>query len=231
MERISKDLQPNPFDALFAVSGMALHASEAALFPKPEKGARHIVSALKDKYDQKIKGYLGEDNLKYEIPLPLATPSEYHARIKSWNIQILLDNVSDIAHNDLLPQTSRERELWDSFIMMKWRLCIVPFTLAFPVTYITCRNIRSRLKTQKGRGFPLMLSLSLVELWYDAYFPAYELLNETLSSRTPLGDAARADWQRLQPLNISYQDRICYFFYRLFGYAYNGHGFGGSVQI
>ena len=231
MDRALTDLQPTAFDGLFGVSEIVQHLTTTATSDAPKLPARYVNHSLNDEYSDQIKGYLGEDGMKYEIELPLASPSEYHCRVKAWNIQIVLDNVADMANNDLLPRTEREKELWENYSQMKMRLFAMPFAVSFPVMYIGCRQIQSRLRVHKGRSLPIWLALGFAEQWYENKFPAYMLLNEALSARTALGDAARADWQRMQPVTVSYRDRFWYRYSRFLGQSYNGYQFGGTPDV
>ncbi|KNH09405.1 hypothetical protein XU18_0090 [Perkinsela sp. CCAP 1560/4] len=228
MEDIGKSLQPSLFDGIFVLSGAIQDVTDAIIKETPTKPAR-LAKVTEDPYNAELQGYSGEDGMKYEIPLSKVTPSEFHCRKKFYNIHIVLDNISDIANNELLPQTAREKKLWSNYPMMKVQLFVMPFCCCFPVVYMTCRQLQARLRFLKGRAYPLMLSMCFAEQWYERTYPSYTLLNEALTARSALGDAARADWQRLQPLNITYRQRVWYLFSRLTGASVTGYEFGSVV--
>mmetsp|Transcript_40180 Transcript_40180/g.63575 ORF Transcript_40180/g.63575 Transcript_40180/m.63575 type:complete len:230 (+) Transcript_40180:1323-2012(+) len=229
MENFGKTLNPTIFDGIFSISSAFQDVADHVIKDTPRRPAR-IVKSADDPFSKKLQGYIGEEGIKYQIPLSDVTPSELHCRRKFYHIQILLDNMADIANNELLPLTKREKLLWTSYPMMKIQLFAVPFCLSYPVAYIVCRQLQARVKILKSRAYPLMISIGIAEQWYERNFPSYDLLNEALIARTPLGDAARADWQRLQPLHMTYRQRFWYLFSRITGSLETGYEFGAVVD-
>ena len=55
-------------------------------------------------------------------------------------------------------------------------------------------------------------------------------LSKALAQKTPLGDAARADWQRLQPLDITYVSFIIYNWKLFLGSPMEEFAFGGDAR-
>ena len=222
---------PKIHDILSLVTDAAQDVTEGLLWSSPKLPARPAHSHThEDTYDISLRGYPGEDGIVYEIPLPAATPSEFHCRRRAHNIHVLLDNVCDLSRYDLLPQTPRERAFWDAYPWQKTQLFITPFLTSLPPCYLLLRVAQSRLRTYRHGAWAIPFAALIAEQWYERYFPHYALLSEALSARTPLGDAARAEWQRLQPVAIPSLDWTVYRIYRWLGMQREGFEFGGKLE-
>jgi len=189
-----------------------------ALFEGVSRNASRAASAQssrEDEYDPVTRGWLGEQGLRYRVPL-MTVPSSTHCRYKQRNIQILLNNVRELCVSDHLPCTQDEKHFWTSYRFLRYQLFLVPFCSCVTVTYTAAKLLFHRLPHQvRGRSFPIAFSLAFAEQWAEHTFPAHDLLESAMQARTPLGDAARAEWLRLQPISIP-ASRWLYYKYRRF---------------
>lgn len=186
-------------------------------------------TSLRDEYDPNTRSWLGEHGMKYKVPL-ITVPSSSHCRLKQRNIQILMQNVRELCVNDQLPSTKEERQFWASYRFLRYQLFILPFTCCLSVSYIAARMAFSHLPLYlKGRTFPIVLSLIVAEQAQDAAFPAEDLLRTAMQARTPLGDAARAEWLRLQPISVHQSVWVKYKFSLWMRDPLEGFEFGGDI--
>eukprot|EP00759_Apiculatamorpha_spiralis_P025370 PhF_6_TR28345/c0_g1_i1/m.42027 len=220
---------PHFNDLLYAGSDFVSRVIKSIVAPATKEPAAPTKAALgqKDVYDPKVRAYHGEEGMLYRVPLPLYTPSEYTCRARTRNIQILLNNLHDLSTYDMLPQTQKEKEFWQEYPIMKTKLFFTPAFMTFPALYVMGKYIQLHLSpTFKGRAWPLFISLGIAEQYYDIAFPSHTLLVQMLESRTQLGDAARAEWQRLQHYQVSPREWFYYGSFRMLGWTYDGFGFG-----
>lgn len=186
-------------------------------------------SSLDDKYDPKTRSWEGEEGLRYRVPL-MTIPGGNHCKYKMRNIQVLLYNVREMCVNDQLPATAEEKQFWAQYRFLRYQLFWLPFMVCLSVTYIGARVAFNHLPIYlKGRSFPLMVSLVVAEQAQEASFPAEQLLKTAMQARTPLGDAARAEWLRLQPVNIPQSAWLKYRFSQWFKDPSDGFEFGGNI--
>jgi hypothetical protein len=142
----------------------------------------------------------------------------------------LLDNVRRLCVNDLLPCTQEERVFWTKYRFLKYQLFLAPFFMTLPFTYALTKAAFNRLpRILRGRLLAVAMSASFAELWNEATFPAHAFLSSALQARTPLGDAARADWYRLQPYTIPPTVFAAYNFRLFVGNPMEELAFGGNV--
>lgn len=219
---------PGPQDGVFALLGAFSSVFQAAITTKTAFGSA-IPKTSNDFYDPGTQSWAGEQILRYRVPL-LDLPSERHAQSKVRNIRILLDNCRNLCVNDLLPCTSEEKEFWTNYRMLKYQLFLTPFGVCSSLCYITAKLTQKWLPSLfRGRITPIMLGGIIAEQYMEANFPAYELLNHALIAKTPLGDAARAEWQRLQPAHISAAHFAAYQIRNWVRDPIEGFQFGGNV--
>jgi hypothetical protein len=186
-------------------------------------------SSLHDEYDEKTQSWAGEEGLRYRVPLT-TIPGAAHCRRKNHNIQILLYNVRELCVNNQLPATKEEKQFWAQYRFLRYQLFWAPFMCSLSVTYVAARAAFSHLPAYiKGRSFPVMLSLVFAEQMQEVMFPGEELLRTAMQARTPLGDAARAEWLRLQPVTIPQGAWIKYRFSLWFMDPLDGFEFGGNI--
>lgn len=153
-------------------------------------------------YDPETQSWAGDGGMRYRVPL-LDLPSELHTMTKKRNIRILLDNVRHICVNDELPSTPEEKKFWSGYRFLKYQLYFKPFAIALPPIYLGLRSMQARLpRSLRGKVFPIMLTSVVAEQWMDAMYPTHDLLTRAMRAKTPLGDAARAEWQRLSQVHI-----------------------------
>lgn len=180
-------------------------------------------------YDAVSNSWEGTEGLRYRVPL-FPIPSERHAREKVRNIKILMDNCRRICVNDELPATKEEKRFWASYRFMKYQLFFTPLVMVTPPLYLFWRVFHDRIPLWlRGRSVPLMLSLALAEQWAEAVYPGHQLLSTAMRARTPMGDAARAEWARLQPLDIPFHLYTSYQFHHFLGSVPLEYQFGGNL--
>ena len=185
---------------------------------------------LTDTYDEKTSSWVGEEGMRYKVPM-VDLPSEAHSRNKIPNIRIVMDNVRRLCVNDLLPCTEEEKIFWTRYRFLKYQMFFTPFVLSVPFTYAVGKMMFRWLPGPlRGRTFPLMVSATFAEFWQEFTFPAHTFLCRALSARTPLGDAARADWQRLQQFQIPPIVYAAYNFHLFTGHPMEELAFGGDVR-
>lgn len=223
------DHVPGFQDAVLGFMGIFSSVAQAGLDTKRNFGSAAPHRPV-DAYDPGTQSWAGEETLRYRVPL-VDLPSERHARSKIKNIRILLDNVRLICINDQLPSTVQEREFWGSYRMLKYQLFLNPFFASLSVLYVAAKVSQSWLpQMARGRMMPVMLAAIFAEQYQEANFPAYDLLHTALLARTPLGDAARAEWQRLQPVTIPASNFAAYQIRNLIRDPIAGFQFGGNLQ-
>ena len=186
-------------------------------------------TSLKDPYDPVSRSWEGEQGLRYKVPL-MTVPSSSHCRLKQRNVQILMYNVRELCVNDQLPSTKDEKQFWASYRFLRYQLFLVPFSCCLSVSYIAARMAFSHLPLYlKGRSLPVVFSLLFAEQAQEASFPAEDLLRTAMQARTPLGDAARAEWLRVQPVNIHQSAWVKYKFSLWMKDPLDGFEFGGNL--
>ena len=220
---------PTPFSSLLYVSAALtfLFSSGLELTKEFEPATPHDSSAP---YDPGTKSWLGTDGLRYKVPV-MDLPSQYHCHLKSNNIKVLLDNVQECCLKDRLPATAAEKKFWYEYNFLYWKMVLTPFCASFPVLLYGLRGVQPVLpQWAKGRLFPLFISCTIADEYAKYNFPGKELLHKSLVAQTPLGDAARAEWQRLQPINISPMLYLIYSINRTFGIPFQELAFGGETR-
>lgn len=191
--------------------------------------AASATSSLRDEYDPATRSWSGEQGLRYKVPL-MTVPGGSHCRMKMRNIQILMQNIRDLCVNDQLPATREEKQFWASYRFLRYQLFILPFTCCLSVTYIAARMSFNHLPLYlKGRSLPIVFSLLFAEQAQEAAFPAEELLRTAMEARTPLGDAARSEWLRLQPISVHQSVWVKYKFSLWMRDPLEGFEFGGDI--
>lgn len=161
-------------------------------------------------YDPKTYSWEGTGGLRYRVPL-FPIPSERHTRDKVRNVNILMDNCRRLCVQDELPSTPEEKRFWYAYRFIKYELFIAPAVIVTPPLYFFSKIAHDRLPQYlRGRALPLFGGLALAELWANATYPSYQLLSTALRAKTPMGDAARAEWSRLQPISIPYHIYLAY---------------------
>uniref|UniRef100_A0A7S1Q4W7 Uncharacterized protein n=1 Tax=Neobodo designis TaxID=312471 RepID=A0A7S1Q4W7_NEODS len=186
-------------------------------------------SAL-DEYDSGTQSWAGEGGLRYRVPL-VDLPSELHTRSKYRNIRILLDNLRTICLTDQLPCTPEEKEFWGNYRMLKFQLFLNPFAASASTLYVTMKVLQDKIPIMvRGRAVPFLLAGVFAEQYQEANFPAQDLLQSALMARTPLGDAARAEWQRLQPATIPQSYFTMYQLRNIVRDPIPGFQFGGNLH-
>jgi hypothetical protein len=186
-------------------------------------------TSLNDEYDPKTRSWSGENGLRYKVPL-MTVPGSGHCRVKQRNIQVLLQNVRELCVNDQLPATKEEKQFWASYRFLRYQLFMLPFMGSMTVTYMMARAAFNHLPMYlRGRSLPIVFSLLFAEQAQEAAFPAEELLKTAMASRTPLGDAARAEWLRLQPVSIHQSIWVKYKFSLWMRDCLEGFEFGGDI--
>lgn len=182
-----------------------------------------------DEYDAGRRCWVGDGGLTYRVPL-VHSPSDIHARAKARNVRILMDNVRHLCVADLLPSTASEKEFWDNYRWLKYQLFFEPFFGISPIFYFVHRYNRQKLPLLfRTRATPFAFAGIAAEQFMDANFPAQQLLSHALQARTPLGDAARAEWNRLQGVVISPSNFMLYQWHELIGDPLDGFAFGGDI--
>lgn len=180
-------------------------------------------------YDAATHSWQGPEGLRYRVPL-FPIPSERHTREKIRNIKVLMDNCRRICINDELPSTAEERKFWASYRFIKYQLFFAPLVMATPPLYVFWKVFHDRMPIAlKGRSMPLMLGVVMAEQWAEAAYPGHQLLSTAMRAKTPMGDAARAEWARLQPLDIPFHLYTAYQFHHFFNSVPLEYQFGGNL--
>lgn len=180
-------------------------------------------------YDPETRSWAGPNGLRYRVPL-LSVPSERHTREKTRNIKILMDNCRAICVNDELPSTPEERKFWTSYRFMKYQLIMGPFFVVAPPLYIFWKVFHNRMwRALQGRMMPILVSFAVSEQWAEVTYPGHRLLSTALTAKTPMGDAARAEWARLQPIDIPFYLFSAYQFQHFFDNVPKEYKFGGHL--
>lgn len=181
--------------------------------------------------DPAARSWIGEDGLKFRVPL-VQLPSEEHTRTKLRNIRIVLENVRVMCAEDLLPSTEDEKKFWAQYQLLRMKLFLQPFCAMMPITYFAARKVQHRIATRafRGRALPIMFTGMLAEQIAEFTYPHHELLCTALARQTPLGDAARAEWQRMQPVPISMYLYTAWYWSAINGEILPGFAFGGNPR-
>jgi hypothetical protein len=188
------------------------------------------VKEVTDAYDEGTRSWEGEGSLRYRVPMVTMLPSEAHARAKSRNVRILMDNVRELSVNDQLPATADEKQFWASYRFLKYQMFLQPFLYTLVVSYLGAKlAFRFLPGSVRGRVLPFAVAGLVAEQWMDNAYPAHNLLTTALTARTPLGDAARAEWQRLQPVTVSSTSFSLYRWRRFMRDPMPGFAFGGDA--
>ncbi|CCW63310.1 unnamed protein product [Phytomonas sp. EM1] len=184
-----------------------------------------------DAYDPSTRSWAGSGGLRYRVPLD-AIPSERHARSKIRNIKILMDNCRRICMQDELPSTREERSFWASYRFMKYQMFLQPFCIVAPPLYVFSKMFHERLPSIfKGRTVPFVFAIAIADQWAEITYPAHQLLSTALKVKTPMGDAARADWARLQPVDIPLYLYTAYQIHHFFDTIPVEYQFGGNIAL
>eukprot|EP00796_Vickermania_ingenoplastis_P006730 gene6730-4825_t len=180
-------------------------------------------------YDPVTRSWCGKEGLRYRVPLgPI--PSERHTREKVRNIKIMMDSCRRICVEDQLPSTPEERRFWYSYRFMKYQMVLAPACIVVPPLYIFWKMFHDKLpRAVRGRSIPLLLGLGLAEQWAEATYPGHQLLSTALKATTPMGDAARAEWARLQPVDIPFFLYSAYQFHHFLDSVPKEYLFGGDI--
>lgn len=181
-------------------------------------------------YDPKTRSWRGDGGLSYRVPVtPL--PSESHTRYKLRNIKILMDNCRRLCVNDELPATAEEKRFWTLYAYHKQQKMLQAFIWVFPPLYLTLKVAQQKIPPAlRGRIMAVLLSASIAELIAESWFPGHQFLCTALQAKTPMGDLARAEWQRLQPFQIPYQMYAGYQFQSMMGRVHPAYMFGGDLR-
>ena len=221
---------PGIQDFVWTGMGMFFSLFQAGLATsKTSYGSAAPHNAL-DEYDSGTQSWAGEGGLRYRVPL-VDLPGENHTQSKYRNIRILLDNLRVVCVKDQLPCTAEEKEFWGSYRMLKFQLFLNPFCASASVLYVGAKILQDKLPMMvRGRAVPILAAAVFAEQYQEANFPAYDLLQTALMARTPLGDAARAEWQRLQPATITPSYFTMYQIRNLIRDPIPGFLFGGNLH-
>jgi hypothetical protein len=181
-------------------------------------------------YDAATHSYQGDGGLRYRIPL-MDLPSQRISQQRIANVKILLFNCRQLCLRDELPSTPEERCFWAQTKFAALQSIIAPFSIVMPTVYMTMRSLQSRIPVPlQGRTIPITFSLMLSEYIGEYLFPAHQLLSTALNARTPLGDAARAEWQRLKMIHIPFHVYAAFSFNSTFGVDLDHRMlFGGDI--
>ncbi|KAK7194061.1 hypothetical protein NESM_000318800 [Novymonas esmeraldas] len=180
-------------------------------------------------YDPETRSWSGTQGLRYRVPL-FPIPSERHTREKIRNVKLLMDNCRRICVADELPSTAEERKFWTAYRFMQYQLFLSPACIVTPPVYVLFKVFHDKLpRSLRGRTMPILAGLAIAELWSDATYPSHQLLSTALRAKTPMGDAARAEWTRLQPIDIPFFIHSSYQFQKLFNSVPEEYLFGGDL--
>ncbi|AYU83951.1 hypothetical protein, conserved [Leishmania donovani] len=180
-------------------------------------------------YDPDTRSWSGTDGLRYRVPL-FSIPSERHTREKVRNVKILMDNCRHICMSDELPATKEEKRFWASYRFIQYQLFLAPACVVAPPVYVFFKVFHDKLpRFLRGRTMPILTGLAVAEMWAEATYPSHQLLSTALRAKTPMGDAARAEWTRLQPIDIPFYIFSSYQFQQLFNSVPEEYLFGGDL--
>ncbi|CUG05075.1 Hypothetical protein, putative [Bodo saltans] len=180
-------------------------------------------------YNAATRKYEGSEGLTYRVPLH-DLPSERMCKQRIANIKIIMDNVRRMSVNDELPSTAEEKKFWAAYRFVKYQVFIAPFSCILPPVYIFFKVFQGKIPIiWRGRSVPVTLSAMLAEQWAEQSYPAHYLMSTALNQKTPLGDAARAEWQRLHSVNIPFHIYAAYQVQNFFGNAPRELQFGGDA--
>lgn len=222
-------MMPSIVDVMSALSMFATEFFQTILGQSQTNFQSAALSSENGAYDVVLKSYEGAGGLRYRVPLH-DLPSERHCKQRIANIKILMDNIRRMSANDDLPSTPEEKKFWAQYRFVKYQVFLAPFSCILPPVYVMCKVFQTKIPAiWRGRTVPLTVSAALAEQWAEQTYPAHQLLSTALSQKTPLGDAARAEWQRLQPLNIPFHIYTAYQFQHFFGRPPAAAMFGGDM--
>lgn len=180
-------------------------------------------------YNSKTQSWTGKEGLSYRIPLS-SIPSERRSRQKVRSVKLMMDSCRRICTDDLLPCTPEEKKFWYSYRFMKYQMMLSPACVVMPPFYIFWRVCHDKLpRLLRGRTVPIFLGLALAEQWAEATYPGHQFLSKVLSATTPMGDAARAEWERLQNVDIPFHVYTAYKFHHFFNSVPEAYLFGGDI--
>ncbi|ORC90309.1 uncharacterized protein TM35_000081070 [Trypanosoma theileri] len=221
---------PSLFDLASAMTGFVSDFAQVILgSTQTSFKAASLEEDDMGQYDAAARGWKGTGGLHYRVPL-YPIPSERHTRDKTRNIKILMDNCRRLCVEDELPCTKEEKQFWTAYRFMKYQMYLAPTCIIMPPVYIFFRMFQDRMpRPMRGRTIPITLSLALAEQWAEATYPGHQLLSTALKAKTPMGDAARAEWLRLQPVDIPFYIYTAYQFQHFFGNTPMELQFGGDV--
>lgn len=223
---------PSVLDLLSAVSGVVADFIQVVLGQAQTEFAPALLEDIEDpsSYDPVTRSWSGTGGLRYYVPL-FPIPSERHAREKTRNIKILMDNCRRICVEDELPSTQEEKKFWYSYRFMKYQMFLAPLCIVTPPLYIAYKILHHRMpEWSKGRFMPIILGLAIAEQWSEATYPGYKLLSTALKAKTPMGDAARAEWARLQPVDLPFYLYNAYVLQHFFNAVPAEYQFGGDIN-
>ena len=219
------------FDISAMVAGNLFDYFQALLSAThpPMGRAEELVDDPKS-YDPKSRSWLGDGGLRYRVPVT-TLPSESHTRYKMRNIKILMDNIRRLSVNDELPGTPEERRFWTMYGFYKQQMFLSALGMILPPIYLFCKMAHTKLpQVMRGRLPPVVVSLAIAEQVSESWYPGHQFLCTALQAKTPLGDAARADWQRLQPVVITYQAYAGYQFKYMLNKVNKEFMLGGDIK-
>lgn len=221
---------PSLFDV---VSAFSMFTSDVfQMFFRQESNndfQRAAVANENGRYDAVTRRYEGTGGMTYRVPLH-DLPSERMCKQRIANIKVIMDNVRRMSVNDDLPSTPEEKKFWAAYRFVKYQVFIAPFSCILPPVYIFCKVFQNKIPVMwRGRTVPLTVSAMLAEQWAEQSYPAHYLLSTALNQKTPLGDAARAEWQRLQSVSIPFHIYTSYQIQNFFNNAPKELQFGGDA--
>ena len=219
---------PTPIDMLMGLFG-CVSGFIRSVISTPDPQLRAAPVRHTDAYDARRMGWVGEEGLLYRIP-PGDLPSDRHVRDRYFATRILLYNVQQLCNKDLLPATKEEKEFWAAYTGLRIRLLAVPFFSTLPFVYFTLGRLHRLLHPLlRTRMTAVALSLSIADLWNVHAFPGHAWMHRALAARTPLGDAARAEWQRLQSVQLTESMYLIYVASSYIGRPVGEFAFGGDL--
>lgn len=225
-----RDAMPSLFDLSNALTGF-LHDFAQLVLGQTQTSFQVASRVNKDPgvFDRITNSWVGPEGLHYRIPLG-TIPSERHTRQKVRNVKLLLDNCRRICVEDQLPATPEEKRFWYSYRFMKYQMILSPACIVIPPLYVFWKMFHDKLpRMVRGRSVPFFLGLGIAEQWAEATFPGHQLLSRALEATTPMGDAARAEWSRLQPIDIPFFLYSSYQFHHFFNSLPKEYLFGGDI--
>jgi hypothetical protein len=220
---------PGAHEGVFAIASAFTNVMQAMLNTKTNYG-NALPSQAADKYDPVTRSWEGSGGFRYMVPLT-DLPGEIHARSKVRQVRILMDNMRTMCVNDMLPCTPEEKQFWTQYRYLKYQLFMSPFLGSLSVFYLGAKVAFNLIPhALRGRTMPFVMASVFAEQWMEVTFPVQELLHTAMTAKTPLGDAARADWQRLQPTTITLPVYSVYNWRLMLGDPLPGLAFGGNVR-